>query len=158
MNIHGQFLVLFGERQPPQVHLLGELELEHFQQLRAIRVKHHGPQEGMALAAADMFGDGAEFACPTWGDGGLEAMTILAQAYNGPHMHETRRLCACILTGLPFNPEPTDSDGGTPAVLKPEPPQTPPGGAKASPPADDSSKPRTKRSKVNVRQTATTAA
>ena len=159
MALHGTFLVMFGEAAPPQVHLLSAEQMRQYSGLMSYHTRTSGQEQGMRNAAADMFGDGADFACPAWGEGGLEAMTILAHGYNGPHKAEVQRLCACIATGMPFNPD-TDStnpDGGTPAVLQPEPPEKPPGGATASPAPEVSSKPRQKRSKVNVRSLAAVA-
>jgi hypothetical protein len=159
MNLHGSFLVMFGESAPPQVRLLSAEEMRQYSGLMEYHIRTSGQQQGMVNAAADMFGDGAEFACPTWGVGGLEAMTILAHGYIGPHAAEVQRLCACIVTGLPFNPDAQEGgpEGGTPALLQPAPPEKPPGGASVQPAAEVSSKPRQKRSKVNVKPLAAVA-
>lgn len=112
----GSFLV-FGTELAPQVHLLGETSHKAFQQGSSV-VR---TPKGRTQLYSETFAQGAEAAIPAWSE---QAMLAIAEGYSGPYSAEIRGIAAAIALGVPFSKDGDGdhgSDGGTPALLIPEP-------------------------------------
>lgn len=140
MYPNGMFVV-FGKALAPQVHLLGQSQLQTFVERVDSATKlarKHGRDIALAVQAVYevIFSKGTEYVLPC----NPECMAYVAQNYKGPHSEQLRALCATIALGQTWSKgkdsKSDNSDGGIKEKIQPKQPKQPkPGGAAVKVPA-----------------------
>lgn len=138
MNMYGTFLI-FGTSRAPEVHMLGEMALAHFNDASRIAANCRDPEQALTLVYAQTFGAGTEVAIPAWRPHALEFVVL---NYKGAHAERVIELAKHLACGVPYGPQekpwPRDkggADGGQKAPIDPVKPKPtrPRGSANVSP-------------------------